>query len=293
MAFRGKQLPLLLLISVASAALPLTSWGRTRGLAGLQQNRLATGSLHLRGNGKRGDPWVGTGVLVSRFGSTGRLGLVITNSHNVPRDPKSCLLKFGDRGGQRARVLSTLLDNPNKEYALLVVKLPRAMKRAPVARIAHVDDPCAPSSAHVYAVGAAQTVRDGSPGLAVRSGRIKSRGAIHFVDPKDGRPFVPSLRYSYRSGGGFSGAGVYGARTGELEALHWGNTELFGRSIRSHAVPFGLILRDIQHNLESIPYKKAKHAVEQLLSQSGISGKADTNTHAFKDLKTISYAHSK
>jgi hypothetical protein len=284
MAIRDKQLPLVLFISMATA-LPLDS--QARGLAGLQQNRLATGSLHLRlrGDSKRRDPWVGTGVLVSRFGSTGRLGLVITNSHNVPRDPKSCVLKLGKRSEHRARVLSTLLDNPNKEYALLVVKLPRAMKGAPVARIAH--DLGAPSSTHVYAVGAAQT--GGSPDLAVRSGRIKSRGALHFVDPKDGRPFVPSLRYSYRSGSGFSGGGVYSTQTGELEALHWGNTELFGRSIRSHAVPFGLILRDIQNNLGSIPYKKAKKAVELLLSQSGISGQADTSKHTFKDLKTISY----
>jgi hypothetical protein len=294
MAPRGKQLSLLLIVVVVVAALPLTSWGRSRSLAGFQRNQQATGSLHLRG---QGDPWVGTGVLVSRFGSTGRLGLVITNSHNVPRDPKRCYLKLGEHGEHRVRGLCSLLDNPNKEYALLVVKLPRAMKQAPVARIARVHDLAAATSARVYSVGAAKTGRNGSPGLAVRSGRIRSRGALHFVDPKDGRPFVPSLRYSYRSGSGFSGGGVYSDRTGELEALHWGNTKLLGFPIRSHAVPFDLILRDIQHNLGSIPYKKAKQAVQLLLSRAGIS-QADTtinhqHQHTFKDLNTISYRGSK
>jgi hypothetical protein len=196
-------------------------------------------------------------------------------------------MQFTDAGGteHRARVLSTLLDNPGKEYALLMVKLPRGMKNTPAARIVQAGE-ATPSPA-VYSIGFAQ--REGAPCAAVRPGRIKSRGRLRVVDPGDGRPAVPSLGYGYRSGGGFSGAGVFSARSGKLEALHWGNTEIFGRSVRSHAVPIKMVLRDIQHNSGSIPYRKARQAVWRLLSRRGVSAHASsTNTNIQGHQKTVS-----
>jgi hypothetical protein len=257
----------ILLLACATVALPLD--GRARRGAAMARNRLATGSFHVSRQGSR--HWVGTGMLVERFGSTGRLGLVVTNSHNVPRAPGRCYLQFEDAGGKehRAPVLSTLLDRPGKEYALLMVKLPRGMKGAPTARIAPAG--ATPSPA-VYSIGFAQkhsTPRRGTLRAAVRAGRIKDRGRLGIVDPRDGRPAIPSLRYGYRSGAGFSGAGVFSARTGDLEALHWGNTELLGFSIRSHAVPIGMILADIQKNVNSIPYPKAREVAVRLTKPQG------------------------
>jgi hypothetical protein len=185
---------------------------------------------------------------------------VLTNSHNLACDPVRCTVWLGERGEHRAPVVSTVLDRPARDYALLAVQLPRGMNTVPPARISRAGS----LSRAVYAVGGG--AGDEPVARPVRRGQLRNRGQLRVVDPLDGRPAVNSLRYSYRSGDGFSGAGVFSARTGALEALHWGNSQLFGSPLfeRAHAVPLDTILADARQHLGGISSRKARAAVERL-----------------------------
>jgi hypothetical protein len=185
---------------------------------------------------------------------------VLTNSHNLACNPVRCVVQLGRRGEHKARVVSIVLDSPEKDFALLAVKLPRGMKNVPPATVSRARG----RSREVYAIGGFRS--NGVVDRLIRRGRLRARGKLQVVDPGDERPPIESLRYSYRSGSGFSGAGVFSARTGDLEALHWGNSQYLGSPVlqRAHAVRIEGILADARKQLGSIRSPKARAAVEQL-----------------------------
>ena len=137
--------------------------------------------------------------------------------------------------------------------------------------------------------GAISRIGDTETAVANRRAQYLLSVESTWEDPADDEKNIAWTHCFWSDMHRFSGGGVYSDRTGDLEALHWGNTEIFGHSVRSHAVPIKMVLRDIQHNSSSIPYRKARQAVWRLLSRRGVSAHASsTNTNIQGHQKTVS-----
>ena len=195
-------------------------------------------------------------MLVGRFGVSERLGLVLTNLHNVGLEPRKLHVRFAAAPGQheRARVLGTIAaDWTQLDYSLLLVRLPKAMRAVRPVEIGRGGD-----VDQVYVVGYR---RGRKPALVVSAGRHLGTRAIAIDPPQR----ITSHIFGYAAGRRMSGSGVYSARTGALQALHWGDRTLLWRSVEGHAVPIERIRADIAATVPGIQNEKIKAAVLKML----------------------------